>query len=58
MHHAAYCISSTQIQGGMYMSVNMLYHTVQILVTFSYSLVQQITQKGVVLKLKFLFRSR
>ena len=48
----------TQIQGGMYMSVNMLYQTVQILVTFFYSLVQQITQKVVVVKLKFLFHSR
>ena len=37
------------------MSVNMLYQTVQILVTFFYSLVQQITQKVVVVKLKFLF---
>ena len=36
------------------MSVNMLYQTVQILVTFFYSLVQQITQKVVVVKLKFL----
>ena len=35
------------------MSVNMLYQTVQILVTFFYSLVQQITQKVVVVKLKF-----
>ena len=41
----------------MYMSVNMLYQTVQILVTFFYSLVQQITQKVVVVKLKFLFFS-
>ena len=34
MHHAANCILSTQIQGGMYMFVNMLYQTVQILVVF------------------------
>ena len=40
----------------MYMSVNMLYQTVPILVTFFYSLVQQMTQKAV--KLKFLFHSR
>ena len=58
MHHAANCISSTQIQGDMYMSVNMLSQTMQILVTFFYSLVQQITQKVIVFKIKFLFRSR
>ena len=34
-----------QIQGAMYISVNMLYQTVQIFVTFFYSLVQKITQK-------------
>ena len=44
----------TQIQGGMNMSVNMLYQTVQILVTFFYSLVQQITQKADAVKLKIL----
>ena len=54
MHHAVNCISSTQIQVGMYMSVNMLYQTVQILVIFFYSFVQQITQI-VVAKLKFPF---
>ena len=32
------------------MSVNMLYQTVQILVTFFYSLVQQITQKVAAVK--------
>ena len=40
------------------MSMNMLYQTVQILVTFFYSLVQQTTQKVVAVKLKFLFHSR
>ena len=35
MHHAANCISSNPNTRGMYMSVNMLYQTVQILVTFS-----------------------
>ena len=47
----------TQIQGGMYMSMNMLYQTVQSLNIF-YSLVQQITQKVVAVKLKFPFHSR
>ena len=40
------------------MSVNMLYQTVQILVTFFYSLVQQITQKVADVKWQFLFHSR
>ena len=39
------------------MSVSMLYQTVQILVTFFYSLVQKITQKVVVVHLKFLFQA-
>ena len=39
------------------MCVSMLYQTVQILVAFFYNLVQQITQKVVVVKLKFLFHS-
>ena len=37
------------------MSVSMLYQTVRILVTFFYCLVQKITQKLVVVKLKFIF---
>ena len=40
------------------MSVNMLNQTVQVLVTFFYSLVQQITPKVVAVKLKFPFHSR
>ena len=45
----------TQIQGGMYLSMNKLYQTVQIPVKFFYSLVQQITQKIDAVKLKCLF---
>ena len=37
------------------MSVNMLYKTVQILVTFFYSLVQQITQKVVAINIEIPF---
>ena len=40
----------------MYMFVNMLYQAVQIFVTFFYSLLQQITKKVVVVKLKFMKR--
>ena len=37
------------------MSVNMLYQTVQILVTFFYSLVQQITERVVVVQIEIPF---
>ena len=56
MHHAANCISSNEKKRGMYMPVNMLYQTMQILVTFFYSLVQQITQKVLVVRFFIHFR--
>ena len=57
MHHAANCISSNPNTRAR-MSVIMIYQIVQILVTFLYSFVQQITQKVVFVKMKVLFHKR